>query len=102
MAVLQQELTPGEAADRLARALPGHRVEILRGRLAATPPDEDFRDARVTKNHYAPNVFRMVVETTSSDRSDDLGPEAECHAQAGIPASVGVTLDLSADALLDG
>ncbi|MFC9159895.1 Uma2 family endonuclease [Streptomyces fungicidicus] len=137
MAVLQQELTLGEAADQLARALPGHRVEILQGRLTVTPPpdgshalsltklgrafdraglveagceyvqgvglwlptlpadfavadlsvvDEDFRDAHVTKNYYAPNVFRMVVEITSSDWSDDLGPKVECYAQAGIPA----------------
>ncbi|MFH8453148.1 Uma2 family endonuclease [Streptomyces fungicidicus] len=137
MAVLQQELTLGEAADQLARALPGHRVEILQGRLTVTPPpdgshalsltklgrafdraglveagceyvqgvglwlpilpadfaipdlsvvDEDFRDAHVTKNYYAPNVFRMVVEITSSDWSDDLGPKVECYAQAGVPA----------------
>ncbi|MEU5507015.1 Uma2 family endonuclease [Streptomyces fungicidicus] len=137
MAVLQQELTLGEAADQLARALPGHRVEILQGRLTVTPPpdgshalsltklgrafdraglveagceyvqgvglwlptlpadfavadlsvvDEDFRDAHVTKNNYAPNVFRMIVEITSSDWSDDLGPKVECYAQAGIPA----------------
>ncbi len=191
MAVLQQELTLGEAADQLARALPGHRVEILQGRLTVTPPpdgshalslswlvvqfhlagarqaglryvqgvgiwlptlpadfaipdfslvDEDFRDAHVTKNYYAPNVFRMVVEVTSSNWSDDLGPKVECYAQAGIPAyliadrkhgevllytdpadgkypdpqrfkrgqtvpvpeSVGVTLELSVDTLLDG
>ncbi|MFD4260908.1 Uma2 family endonuclease [Streptomyces sp. NPDC058534] len=137
MAVMQQELTLGEAADQLARALPGHRVEILQGRLTVTPPpdgshqlaltklgrafdragiveagyeyvqgvglwlptlpadfaipdfsivDEDFRDAHVTKNYYAPNVFRLVVEITSSNWSDDLGPKVECYAQAGIPA----------------
>lgn len=137
MAVLQQELTLGEAADQLTRALPGHRVEILQGRLTVTPPpdgshalsltklgraldraglveagyeyvqgiglwlptlpsdfaipdlsivDVDFRDAHVTKNYYAPNVFRMVVEVTSSNWSDDLGPKVECYAQAGIPA----------------
>ncbi|MCZ0987342.1 Uma2 family endonuclease [Streptomyces diastatochromogenes] len=137
MAVLQQELTLGEAADQLARALPGHRVEILQGRLIVTPPpdgshalsltwlveafggagarkaglryvqgiglwlpalpddfavpdfsvvDEDFRDAHVQKNCYAPNVFRLVVEVTSSNWSDDLGPKVECYAQAGIPA----------------
>ncbi|AZQ36967.1 Uma2 family endonuclease [Streptomyces cyaneochromogenes] len=136
MAVLQQELTLGEAADQLARALPGHRVEILQGRLTVTPPpdgshalaltklgrafdraglveagyewvqgvglwlptspedfaipdfsvvDPDFRDAHVTKNYYAPNVFRMVVEVTSSNWSDDLGPKVECYAQAGLP-----------------
>jgi Uma2 family endonuclease len=191
MAVMQQELTLGEAADRLARALPGHRVEILQGRLTVTPPpdgshalsltklgrafdraglvgagyeyvqgvglwlptlpqdfaipdfsvvDEDFRDAHVTKNYYAPNVFRMVVEVTSSNWSDDLGPKVECYAQAGVPVyliadrkhdeallytdpadgkysdpvrykrgqsvpvpeSVGVSLELSVDTLLDG
>ena len=191
MAVLQHELTLSEAADQLSRALPGHRVEILQGRLTVTPPpdgshatslswlvvqfhlagarkagfwyvqgvgiwlptlpadnaipdfsivDEDFRDAHVTKNYYAPNVFRMVVEVTSSNWSDDLGPKVECYAQAGIPVyliadrkhdevllytdpvdgeypaptrykrgqtvpvpeSVGVSLDLSVDTLLDG
>ncbi|MEU9290824.1 Uma2 family endonuclease [Streptomyces sp. NPDC048275] len=137
MAVLQQELTLGEAADQLARALPGHRVEILQGRLTVTPPpdgpharsltkigrsfekagiegsgteyvqgiglwlpalpedfavpdfsvvDEDFCDAHVKKNYYAPNVFRLVVEVTSSNWSDDLHTKVECYAQAGIPA----------------
>ncbi|MER5754811.1 Uma2 family endonuclease [Streptomyces sp. NPDC002088] len=191
MAVLQHELTLGEAADLLSRALPGHRVEILQGRLTVTPPpdgshalsltwlveafagagarkaglryvqgiglwlptladdfsipdfsvvDEDFRDALVQKNCYAPNVFRLVVEVTSSNWSDDLGPKVECYAEAGVPVyivadrkhdevllyqdpvkgkydaperykrgqsipvpeSVGVTLDLSVDTLLDG
>ncbi|MFI6471274.1 Uma2 family endonuclease [Streptomyces sp. NPDC050516] len=46
--------------------------------------DEDFR-AHVKKNYYAPNVFRLVVEVTSSNWSDDLGPKVECYAQAGIP-----------------
>lgn len=136
MAVLQHELTLGEAADRLSRALPGHRVEILQGRLTVTPPpdgshalartglgrvldragaweaglrfvqgiglwlptlpedyaipdfslvDEDFRDAHVRKNCYAPNVFRMVAEVTSSNWADDLGPKTECYAEAGVP-----------------
>jgi Uma2 family endonuclease len=137
VAVLQHELTVGEAADLLSRALPGHRVEILQGRLTVTPPpdgshalsltklgraldragiegsgvdwvqgvglwlptlpedfaipdlsivDDDFRDAHITKNYYAPNVFRLVVEVTSSNWSDDIGPKVECYAQAGIPA----------------
>lgn len=139
MAVLQHELTLGEAADLLSRALPGHRVEILQGRLTATPPpdgshalslswlvvafdragardaglryvqgvglwlptlpadfaipdfsivDEDFRDALVQKNCYAPNVFRLVVEVTSSNWSDGLGPKVECYAEAGVPVYV--------------
>ncbi|MCX4611277.1 MULTISPECIES: Uma2 family endonuclease [Streptomyces] len=191
MAVLQHKLTLGEAADLLSRALPGHRVEILQGRLTATPPpdgshaqslswlvvafdgagarkaglryvqgiglwlpalpddyaipdfsvvDEDFRDALVQKNCYAPNVFRLVMEVTSSNWSDDLGPKVESYAEAGIPVyivvdrkhdevllyqdpvdgkydapqrfkrgqsvpvpdSVGVSLDLAVDTLLDG
>ncbi|WP_461081374.1 Uma2 family endonuclease [Streptomyces deserti] len=185
------ESSLADAADRLWEELPGHRVEILQGRLVVTPPpdgshalaltclveefaragarkaglryvqgiglwlpslpddyavpdfsvvDEDFRDALVQRNCYAPNVFRLVVEVTSSNWSDDLGPKVECYAQAGIPAyliadrkhdevllhtapadgtypdpqrfrrgqtvpvpeSVGVTLDLSVDTLLDG
>jgi len=139
VAVLQHELTLGEAADLLSRALPGHRVEILQGRLTVTPPpdgshalsltklgrafdragiveagleyvqgvglwlptlpadfaipdfsivDEDFRDALVQRNCYAPNVFRLVVEVTSSNWSDDLGPKVECYAEAGVPVYV--------------
>ncbi|WP_415948137.1 Uma2 family endonuclease [Streptomyces sp. KLOTTS4A1] len=191
MAVLQHEMTLGDAADLLSQSLPGHRVEILQGRLTVTPPadgshalsltwlveafagagarraglryvqviglwlptlpddyavpdfsvvDEDFRDAHVAKNCYAPNVFRLIVEVTSSNWADDLGPKVECYAQAGVPAylivdrkhdevllyqdpadgeypaprhykrgqsvpvpeSVGLTLDLSVDTLLDG
>ncbi|MEU9255702.1 Uma2 family endonuclease [Streptomyces sp. NPDC048270] len=136
MAVIQHETTIAEAADRLSRELPGHRVEILQGRLTVTPPadgahaesltwlteefftagarqaglrylqaiglwlpsgpddfavpdfsivDADFRDAHVEKNCYAPHVFRMVLEVTSSNWADDLGPKVDCYAQAGIP-----------------
>ncbi|GGT30498.1 hypothetical protein GCM10010254_58800 [Streptomyces chromofuscus] len=49
MAVLQQELTLGEAADRLARALPGHRVEILQGRLTVTPPPDGSHQLALIK-----------------------------------------------------
>ncbi|MGW2815107.1 Uma2 family endonuclease [Streptomyces sp. NPDC001415] len=139
MAVLQHELTMSEAADLLSSALPGHRVEILQGRLTVTPPpdgshalslswlvvafdragarkaglryvqgiglwlpsrpedyaipdfsvvDEDFRDALLQKNCYAPNVFRLVVEVTSSNWADGLGTKVECYAQAGVPVYV--------------
>ncbi|MEU2583266.1 Uma2 family endonuclease [Streptomyces avermitilis] len=102
--------------------------------------DADFRDALVQKNCYAPNVFRLVVEVTSSNWSDDLGPKVESYAEAGVPVyivadrkhdavllyqdpadgkypapqryrwgqsvpvpdSVGITLELSVDTLLDG
>jgi Uma2 family endonuclease len=191
VAAVQHPLTLGEAADQLSAALPGYRVEILRGRLTATPPpdgshalsltklgrsfdragiesagleyvqgiglwlptvgddyaipdfsvvEEDFRDAHVQKSCYAPHVFRLVAEVTSSNWSDDLGPKVECYAEAGVPAyliadrkhgevllysdpvngkypgaqrygrgdhvtvpaSVGITLELSVDTLLDG
>jgi Uma2 family endonuclease len=136
---MQHELTLGEAADLLSSALPGHRVEILQGRLIVTPPpdgshalslswlvvafdgagarkaglryvqgiglwlpalpddyaipdfsvvDEDFRDALVQKNCYAPNVFRLVMEVTSSNWSDDLGPKVESYAEADIPVYI--------------
>ncbi|MEU6809192.1 Uma2 family endonuclease [Streptomyces sp. NPDC046831] len=34
----------------------------------------------------SPDVFRMVVEVTSSNWADDLGTRTECYAQAGVPA----------------
>ncbi|WP_405831418.1 MULTISPECIES: Uma2 family endonuclease [unclassified Streptomyces] len=191
MAVIQHETTIAEAADRLSRELPGHRVEILQGRLTVTPPadgphaesltwlieelftagarqaglkylqgiglwlpsgptdfaipdlslvESDYRDAHVEKNCFAPHIFRMVVEVTSSNWSDDLGTKVDCYAQAGIPiylvadrrhdeavlhtdprggeyhsrkafkrgtsvplpGSIGITLELPVDRLLDG
>ncbi|MEW2487067.1 Uma2 family endonuclease [Streptomyces sp. NPDC048411] len=134
----QPELTLGEAAEQLARSLPGHRVEILQGRLTVTPPadgthalalswlseefgakartvglrlvqavglwlptgpddyaipdlsvvEADFRDAHAMKNCYAAHAFRMVVEVTSANWADDLGPKVEDYAQAGIPVYV--------------
>lgn len=38
LVTMQSELTIGEAAEQAARSLPGHRVEILQGRLTVTPP----------------------------------------------------------------
>ncbi|MFB0627894.1 Uma2 family endonuclease [Streptomyces sp. AB3(2024)] len=38
MAVMQRETTIAEAADRLSKELPRHRVEVLQGRLTVTPP----------------------------------------------------------------
>lgn len=102
--------------------------------------DADIADALVQKNCYAPHVFRMVLEVTSSNWADDTAFKVELYAEAGIPVylvadrrhgvvvlyqnpvdgkypaptrykrgqtvpipeSVGVTLDLSVDTLLDG
>ncbi|MFJ6781904.1 Uma2 family endonuclease [Streptomyces yangpuensis] len=139
MAVIQHETTIAEAADRLSRELPRHRVEILHGRLTVTPPadglhartltrlivafheagateagldfvqgigiwlptgpddyaipdfslvEADFLDSRGRNNCYSPEVFRLVVEVTSSNWSDDLGTKAESYATAGVPVYI--------------
>ncbi|MGW7821242.1 Uma2 family endonuclease [Streptomyces puniciscabiei] len=102
--------------------------------------DADYRDAHVRKNCYAPHVFRMVLEVTSTNWSNDTVIKLGTYARAGIPVyvvadreneevllhrnpidgkypdpvrykrgqsvpvpeSVGVTLDLPVDLLLDG
>ncbi len=99
-----------------------------------------YENALVEKNCYAPHVFRMVLEVTSSNWTDDTANKVEIYAETGIPVylvadrkhdevllyrnpadgkypdparykrgqtvtvpeSVGVTLDLSVDTLLDG
>ncbi|WP_128382495.1 Uma2 family endonuclease [Streptomyces cavernae] len=50
--------------------------------------DADFMDADVRKNCYAANIFRLVLEVTSSNWSDDRITKAECYALSGIPAYV--------------
>lgn len=47
--------------------------------------DADYHDAHVEKNCFAPHAFRMVLEVTSSNWSDDLGTKVDCYAQAGVP-----------------
>ncbi|WP_367667092.1 Uma2 family endonuclease [Streptomyces sp. DG2A-72] len=102
--------------------------------------DADYKDALVEKNCYAPHVFRLVLEVTSSNWTNDTATKVDIYARANIPAyvvadrkhdeallyknpvdgkypdpvrykrgesvpvpeSVGVTLDLSVDTLLDG
>ncbi|MEV0118113.1 Uma2 family endonuclease [Streptomyces sp. NPDC050844] len=102
--------------------------------------DIDFRDEAVEKNCYAPHVFRLVMEVTTSNWGNDLVTKVETYARTRIPVyvvvdrkhdevlvysdpngdeyvtcsrykrgqtvpvppSVGVTLDLSVDTLLDG
>ncbi|MGW3222567.1 Uma2 family endonuclease [Streptomyces sp. NPDC001157] len=102
--------------------------------------EADYQDALVQKNCYAAHVFRMVLEVTSSNWTDDTANKVEIYAETGIPVylvadrrhdevllytdpvdgkypdpirykrgesvpvpeSVGVTLELSVDTLLDG
>ncbi|MFE9447178.1 Uma2 family endonuclease [Streptomyces sp. NPDC006739] len=102
--------------------------------------DAGFTDALAEKNCYAPHVFRLVVEVTSSNWTNDTAAKVDVYARAGIPSylvadrthdevllytdpadgkypdparykrgrsvpvpeSVGVSLELSVDTLLDG
>ncbi|KIX77762.1 Uma2 family endonuclease [Streptomyces sp. JL4002] len=50
--------------------------------------EADFLGAKGRNNCYAPDVFRLVVEVTSSNWSDDLGTKAESYAAAGVPVYV--------------
>ncbi|CAM5693548.1 Uma2 family endonuclease [Streptomyces aurantiogriseus] len=47
--------------------------------------ETDFLDAHVQHNCYAPRAFRMVLEVTACNWSDDLGLKVDCYAQANIP-----------------
>ena len=47
---------------------------------------DDFKDALVEKNCYAPHVFRLVLEVTSSNWTNDTATKVDIYAQAGIPA----------------
>lgn len=50
--------------------------------------DADFKDALVEKNCYAPHVFRLVLEVTSTNWSNDMVIKVETYARAGIPVYV--------------
>ncbi|WP_425247650.1 Uma2 family endonuclease [Streptomyces sp. NEAU-NA10] len=50
--------------------------------------DADFRDALVEKNCYAPHVFRLVLEVTSSNWADDTLNKVEIYAETGIPVYI--------------
>ncbi|WP_322734585.1 Uma2 family endonuclease [Streptomyces ferrugineus] len=136
-----------EAGAREAglRAVPGIGLWLPTGPDDYAVPDvsvvdTDFRDSLVEKNCYAPHVFRLVLEVTSTNWSNDTVIKLGTYAKAGIPVyvvvdrahdevllyqnpidgkypdplrykrgqtvpipeSVGVTLDLPVDTLLDG
>ncbi|MGW4978270.1 Uma2 family endonuclease [Streptomyces mirabilis] len=131
--------------DAGLRAIPGIGLWLPTGSDDYAIPDlsivdADYKDAVVEKNCYAPHVFRLVLEVTSTNWAIDLVIKAETYARAGVPVymvvdrrhdqilvhtepednkyqlvtpykrgtgvplpeSVGVTLELSADRLLDG
>ncbi|MCT9110242.1 Uma2 family endonuclease [Streptomyces mirabilis] len=50
--------------------------------------EADFLSTHVQINCYAPRAFRMVLEVTACNWSDDLGLKVACYAEAGIPVYV--------------
>ncbi|MCE7081405.1 Uma2 family endonuclease [Streptomyces sp. ST2-7A] len=126
-----------DAAEGLYDSLPGHRVEIVGGRLVVTPPPDSGHARSLTRLTFAlapfqghgtevvqgvglwlptgeedyavpdlavvgvgfgkhvvafnccePEVFRMVVEITSSNRITDLTAKPQSYAAAGVPVYV--------------
>ncbi|MEU5596592.1 Uma2 family endonuclease [Streptomyces sp. NPDC020298] len=47
--------------------------------------DADYKDALVEKNCYAPHVFRLVLEVTSSNWTNDTATKVDIYARANIP-----------------
>ncbi|MFJ4622547.1 Uma2 family endonuclease [Streptomyces sp. NPDC088812] len=47
--------------------------------------DADYKDAFVEKNCYAPHVFRLVLEVTSSNWTNDTATKVDIYARAGVP-----------------
>ncbi|MEU0676383.1 Uma2 family endonuclease [Streptomyces sp. NPDC006172] len=127
------------------RAIPGIGLWLPTGPSDCAVPDvsvvdADYQDALVEYNCYAPHVFRLVMEVTSTNWSNDTIIKLGVYAQANLPVyvvvdrahdevllytnprdgkypdpkryrrgqtvpvpeSVGISLDLSVDALLDG
>lgn len=128
-----------DIAEMVYQNFPGHRAEIVGGRLIVTPPpdgphgesltdvmapllaadlhrgetrviqgmglwlptddddyvvpdlsivDADFRDHLIKFNCYAPSVFRLVIEVTSSNWRDDTEAKPDAYATAGVPVYV--------------
>lgn len=139
------EVKQAGAREAGLKALPGIGLWLPTGRDDYAVPDlsiveADYKDALVEKNCYAPHVFRLVLEVTSSNWPIDTGIKVETYAKARIPVyvivdrrhdevlvhtepervgyrsvtpykrgttvplpdSVGISLELSVDRLLDG
>ncbi|MDH6575767.1 Uma2 family endonuclease [Kitasatospora sp. MAP5-34] len=50
--------------------------------------DGDYKDHHVEFNCYAPSAFRLVLEVTSSNHSDDVKRKPAVYASAGVPVYV--------------
>ncbi|MGW4275264.1 Uma2 family endonuclease [Streptomyces seoulensis] len=84
-----------EAGARKAgiRAVPGIGLWLPTGPDDYAVPDvsvvdDDYKDALVEKNCYAPHVFRLVLAVTSSNWTQDTATKVDVYARAGIPVYV--------------
>lgn len=50
--------------------------------------DEDYAEHRQPYNTYPPEFFHLVVEVTSANWRDDVGPKTVAYARAGIAVYV--------------
>ncbi|WP_367326167.1 Uma2 family endonuclease [Streptomyces sp. HUAS ZL42] len=50
--------------------------------------DAHYKDALVEKNCYAPHVFRLVLEVTSSNWTNDTATKVDVYARADIPVYI--------------
>lgn len=71
------------------RVQPGIGLWLPNGKDYAIPDlavvDADIDDHLVAFNCYAPSVFRLVVEITSSNHSTDTVDKPRAYAEAGVP-----------------
>lgn len=87
------EIRRAGAKEAGLRVLPGVGLWLPTGPADYAIPDlsvvdADYRDALVEKNCYAPHVFRLVLEVTSSNWTDDTANKVEIYAETGIPVYI--------------
>jgi Uma2 family endonuclease len=84
------EIQRAGAKEAGLRVRPGIGLWLPTGRADYAIPDlsvveADYADALVGKNCYSPRVFRMVLEVTSSNWTEDTANKVEIYAETGIP-----------------
>jgi Uma2 family endonuclease len=84
------EIQRAGAKEAGLRVRPGIGLWLPTGRADYAIPDlsvveADYADALVGKNCYSPRVFRMVLEVTSSNWTEDTANKVEIYAETGVP-----------------
>lgn len=91
-ALMQALLTAGPEEKGL-HVIQGLGMYLRPGRRGFAIPDlavvdKDGRDHRLPYNCYAPSVFRLVAEVTSSNWRDDTESKVRVYATVGVPVYV--------------